>query len=67
MHLVLRVPDISCAHCTGAITRAVGAVQGVSRVDVQLDRKLVVVDGDFSDTTVVAAINDAGYEVAGRV
>lgn len=67
MRIVLRVPDISCAHCTGVITHAVGAVPGVSRVDVQLDQKRVVVDGDFSDTMVVAAITDAGYEVADRV
>ena len=67
MRTVLRVPDISCAHCTSVITEAVSAVQGVRNVDVQIDQKLVVVDGDFSDAAVVAVIIDAGYEVADRV
>lgn len=67
MRTVLSVPDISCAHCVSAITRAVGGVPGVSSVDVQLDHKRVIVDGEFSDAEITAAIVDAGYEVAGRV
>jgi len=66
MRTVLSVPDISCAHCVSTITAAVGGVPGVSTVDVQLDHKRVIIDGDFSDTAIVAAIADAGYEVAGR-
>lgn len=67
MRTVLSVPDISCAHCVSAITLAVSGVPGVSSVDVQLDHKLVIVDGEFSDAEITAAIVDAGYEVAGRV
>ncbi len=67
MHTVLSVPDISCAHCVSAITLAVSGVPGVSSVDVQLDHKRVIVDGEFSDAEITAAIVDAGYEVAGRV
>lgn len=66
MRTVFSVPGISCSHCVSAITQAVGGVPGVSTVDVQLDHKLVIVDGDFSDTEIAAAIVDAGYEVAGR-
>jgi copper chaperone len=66
MRIVFSVPGISCSHCVGAITQAVGGVPGVSTVDVQLDHKLVIVDGDCSDTEIAAAIVDAGYEVAGR-
>lgn len=66
MRTVFSVPDISCSHCVSAITLPVGGVPGVSTVDVQLDHKLVIVDGDFSDTEIAAAIVDSGYEVAGR-
>ncbi len=66
MRTVLSVPDISCAHCVSAITLAVGGVAGVSSVDVQLEHKLVIVDGDCSETEIAAAIVDAGYEVADR-
>ena len=67
MRTVLSVPDISCAHCVSALTLAVSGVPGVSSVDVELDHKRVIVDGEFSDAEITAAIVDAGYEVAGRV
>lgn len=58
-----RVPDISCEHCVKAITDHVGPLDGVERVDVDLEAKTVtVVGGD--DASIVAAIDDAGYDVA---
>ena len=42
------------------------AVAGVESVDVDLERKLVVVRGDdVDDAAVRAAIDEAGYEAAG--
>ncbi|MCS6939758.1 MAG: heavy-metal-associated domain-containing protein, partial [Roseiflexus sp.] len=38
------VPGISCQHCVNAITRAVSALPGVSRVVVNLGDKSVRVD-----------------------
>lgn len=58
----LNVPDISCQHCVDAITSEVSAVDGVTDVTVDLAAKTVVVLG--GDTTaVIAAIDEAGYEV----
>lgn len=57
------VPDISCQHCIDAITTEVSAVDGVSDVQIDLDSKTVtVVGGD--GTAVVAAIDEAGYDVS---
>jgi copper chaperone CopZ len=61
----LVVPGMSCGHCKAAVTAEVSAVSGVSRVDVDLDTKLVTVHGtDVSRDAVVAAIDEAGYAVA---
>ena len=61
----LVVPGMSCGHCKAAVTAEVSAVAGVSRVDVDLDTKLVTVHGtDVSRDAVVAAIDEAGYSVA---
>jgi len=61
----LVVPGMSCGHCKAAVTAEVSAVPGVSRVDVDLDTKLVTVHGtDVSRDAVVAAIDEAGYAVA---
>jgi copper chaperone CopZ len=60
-----RVPGMSCDHCRAAVTGAVSGVAGVASVEVDLDAKLVTVTGDdLDDASIVAAIDDAGYDVA---
>jgi copper chaperone len=56
------VPDISCQHCIDAITNEVTAVEGVTDVAIDLDAKTVVVVGG-ENTAVIAAIDEAGYDV----
>jgi len=63
--ITYNVPDISCGHCRAAITREVSAVAGVETVEVELKTKTVTVTGDpLDETAIVAAIDEAGYEVA---
>ena len=63
--LVFTVPGISCGHCEAAIKREVGAIDGVSAVEVDIDSKLVTVRGEALDRDdIVAAIDEAGYDVA---
>jgi copper chaperone len=58
------VPEVHCAHCEAAIIGALGAVDGVESVKVDLERKLVAVTGDeLHDATLRAAIAEAGYDV----
>jgi len=60
------VPGVSCDHCRQAISAEVSRVSGVDDVDVDLERKVVVVRGDaFADDEVRAAIDEAGYDVEG--
>jgi copper chaperone len=57
------VPGMSCGHCRAAITAEVTAVAGVDAVDVDLDTKIVRISGEsLDDATLVAAIDEAGYE-----
>jgi copper chaperone len=63
--LAYSVPGISCGHCRTAITSEVTQVEGVSAVDVDLERKIVTVNGaDVSDDAVRDAIDEAGYDIA---
>ena len=56
------VPGVSCAHCRVAITNEVSKVDGVAAVDVDLDAKTVTVAGNADADTVIAAIDEAGYD-----
>jgi copper chaperone len=59
------VPGVSCEHCRRAIEGEVSQVEGVESVEVDLDAKTVKVSGDPLDkVAIVAAIDEAGYEVA---
>jgi copper chaperone len=60
------VPGVSCEHCRSAIATEVARVEGVADVDVDLDRKVVVVRGaGLVDADLRAAIDEAGYDVEG--
>lgn len=64
--LAYTVPGMSCDHCRAAITEEVEQVENVSAVEVDLESKRVTVSGDgVDDSAVRAAIDEAGYEVAG--
>lgn len=63
--IVYSVPAIHCAHCEAAIAREVGVVEGVERVEVDLDSKRVTVHGErLNDDRLRAAIDEAGFDVA---
>ncbi len=63
--LTFTVPGMSCGHCESAVKTEVGKVAGVSSVAVDLETKLVTVDGSALDrAALVAAIDEAGYDVA---
>ena len=59
------VPGMTCGHCKQAVTGELSKVEGVESVDVDLDTKLVVVQGEgLEDAALRAAIDEAGYEAA---
>jgi copper chaperone len=65
---VLNVPEVTCSHCIEAIEGAVGALDGVSSVKVDLTQKDVTVDYDESAVklaAIIAAIEGEGYGVGG--
>ena len=60
---VYSLPDMSCNHCVQAITGQVASVQGVTDLAIDLDAKTVTVTGG-DDAAVVAAIDEAGFDIA---
>jgi len=61
--LNLTVEGMSCNHCVNSIKKAVGGLEGVSNVDVDLKEKKVTVEYDSSKLeieTIKNAIEDQG-------
>ncbi|WEF33425.1 heavy-metal-associated domain-containing protein [Pseudoduganella chitinolytica] len=59
----LQVENMSCGHCVASVTKAVQAVDGAARVDVDLAGKQVKVASSAPLDAVKAAIAEAGYPV----
>jgi copper ion binding protein len=56
------VTGMTCQHCVSSVTEEVGAVRGVSAVEVDLGSGRLSVTGDaLDDAEVLAAVEEAGY------
>ena len=63
--LTYTVPGMHCDHCTASVSEELEAVPGVESIEVDLETKLVVVQGEgLDDAQLRAAIDEAGYEAA---
>jgi copper ion binding protein len=62
------VTGMTCAHCVHAVTEEVTAVPGVTDVQVDLETGALTVTSDtpVDDEAVAAAVDEAGYALAGR-
>lgn len=68
MQETFQVADISCDHCKKAIEEALRPVAGVRRAEVDVPARSVTVEWEpdaVGRDRLVAAIEDAGYSVAG--
>ena len=62
---IIKVEGMSCMHCQLGVKKAVEAVEGVKRADVNLQTKQVTIEyeeGKVNLEDVKAAIRETGYE-----
>lgn len=66
MQNTYRVEGMTCGHCVAAVKDEVGALAGVTAVEVDLETGRLVVDssGDLDRVEVAAAVDEAGYTLA---
>ncbi|MGR6915556.1 heavy-metal-associated domain-containing protein [[Actinomadura] parvosata] len=59
------VKGMTCGHCVSSVKEEVGEVAGVTGVEVDLASGLLTVDSDgpIDAAKIVAAVEEAGYEV----
>ncbi len=65
MTKTVTIEGMSCNHCKMAVEKALGAMDGVRRVEVNLDRKKATLElsQDVSDNLIKSAVSNAGYTV----
>lgn len=62
-----QVQGMTCEHCVQSVSTQVGALPGVSKVEVDLGTGAVTVtsDRELDREAVRAAVDEAGYELVG--
>lgn len=63
---VYSVPDVSCEHCVNAITGELSQIEGIGRVDVDLEAKTVTVEASeqVPEDRIREGIDEAGFDIA---
>ncbi len=65
MASTIRVKGMSCQHCVMSVTKALGQLEGIKNVHVDLAKGEVRFDNlkEIASNRIEKAIQDAGYEV----
>lgn len=59
--LKLKVPDMTCGHCEGVVTRAVHSVDSSATISIDLPSQTVSIITSADDSEVTQALDAAGY------
>jgi len=64
MKKTVSIEGMSCMHCVKRVQTALAGVSGVTRAEVNLEKKIATVEGEaLNDETLTSAVVDAGYQV----
>jgi copper chaperone CopZ len=60
----ITVEGMTCEHCEQTVQEALEGVDGVTAVSVDREQESASVDGSADTETLVAAVEDAGYDAS---
>lgn len=60
----LKVDGMTCEHCQAAVKKALESVDGTTSVEVDLARGEARVEGNTEVATLVAAVENEGYQAS---
>ena len=55
------ITGMSCAACSARVEKVVSGIAGVTNCSVNLLTNSMIVEGNASEESIIAAVNDAGY------
>ena len=63
MEKTIKIEGMTCGHCQARVEKALNAIEGVTaKVNLSEKNATVVLSKEVSDETLMAAVNDVGYE-----
>ena len=67
MQKVISIEGMHCQHCSGAVTKALTKLAGVTSVEVSLEKKCAVIECEdtVTDDLIQATITDLDFKVTG--
>jgi hypothetical protein len=60
-----KINGMMCVHCKARVEKGLASVAGVTAVNVDLGRKVAVVEGEHSEKDIEECVNALGYEYVG--
>ena len=66
MAQVYKIGGMTCNHCKATVEKNLAKVNGVTSVQVDLEKALAYVEGTPSDTEVQKLVDELGYEYKGK-
>ncbi|MBQ3764319.1 MAG: cation transporter [Synergistaceae bacterium] len=66
MKKIVHVEGMGCANCVKHVKEALEGLDGVTGADVSLESNTAVItmSEDVADTAIIAAVDEAGYDVS---
>lgn len=58
------VPDMSCGHCTAAISKSIKTTDPTAQVDTDLETRIVSVKTSSQPDAILQSIKSAGYDAS---
>lgn len=55
------IPDMTCGHCAGTVTKAIKSVDPTAVAEVDLQSRRATVETTVDPSAVAAALDEAGY------
>lgn len=59
--ITLKVPDMSCSHCSGVITKALKQLDPNAEIGFDMHHRMIQVETSSTPIMVVDALDKAGY------
>jgi len=58
---LLRVPDMKCGGCLGAVTRAIRTVDEAVQIEADLESREIRISSDEPEAAILNVLREAGY------